>query len=310
MTFAEISIQILDEVRLTSKSSTYVSYRSILFKRLRHISDVEIEDFDKKALLSLRAELLDSSAARNTISSTWSMIGKVLSYAAYEYGIDTPWRAYKSIKTISKERRVKTSWTKEEWIQFSDTVLNLYVETGKEVHYRYYVLFNYMYYMANRKGETMALKVEKIDLDNRMAIIDESISYKVLPGYSNQYVTTDRKNHKPLYEVIPKPLVSILREYIDTYKLGPHDYLFFRDRPIPPETLRRKMDWYIERAGVRRITPHQFRHTHASVIFASGESKIEDAYVVAKRLGHSVKYTLDTYGSLYEDREYKIIDRL
>ena len=83
--------------------------------------------------------------------------------------------------------------------------------------------------------------------------------------------------------------------------------MFFKTRPIPFETLRRDMAKYINLAGVKKITPHQFRHTHATIIFSSGASKAEDAYIVAHRLGHSVKYTLDTYGDIYKEREQQFL---
>jgi integrase len=124
------------------------------------------------------------------------------------------------------------------------------------------------------------------------------------------FVLTDRKNHKALLETIPDKLITLLKDYIEYFDLKENDLLFFKKSPIPPETLRRNFDKYIKLAGVPRITPHQFRHTLASVIFASGNSKIEDAYVVAQRLGHNVKYTLDTYGSLFKEREIDIMNNL
>ena len=60
-------------------------------------------------------------------------------------------------------------------------------------------------------------------------------------------------------------------------------------------------------AGVKRITPHRFRHTRSTIIFSSGASIAEDAYIVAHRLGHSVKYSLDTYGDLYKERKKEVL---
>ena len=167
--------------------------------------------------------------------------------------------------------------------------------------------------MANRRGEVIALKVEKIDFVNNVVIIDKNISHKVLPEHRKKgisYITTDRKNHQVLIEQMPNVLVDILKKYIKDLKLKPKDYLFFKNEPINPEKIRRKMQEYCRLADVPIMTPHQFRHTHASIIFASGQSKIEDDYVVAHRLGHSVKYTLDTYGSLYKERETDIINNI
>lgn len=60
--------------------------------------------------------------------------------------------------------------------------------------------------------------------------------------------------------------------------------MFYKSKPLAPRSLRHDMDKYIKLAGVKRITPHRFRHTHAAIIFSTGASKAEDAYIVAHRL--------------------------
>jgi integrase len=75
-------------------------------------------------------------------------------------------------------------------------------------------------------------------------------------------------------------------------------------------TLRRKMDEYITVAKVKRITPHQFRHSHASLIFSMSDNDIASAYATADRLGNNIKYTLETYGDLYKSERKKILKKL
>ncbi len=60
--------------------------------------------------------------------------------------------------------------------------------------------------------------------------------------------------------------------------------MFYKSKPLAPQSLRHDMDKYIKLAGVKRITPHQFRHTYAAIIFSTGASKAEDAHIVAHRL--------------------------
>lgn len=55
------------------------------------------------------------------------------------------------------------------------------------------------------------------------------------------------------------------------------------------------------------LTPHSFRHTHASLLFESG-STIKD---VQKRLGHNnVTTTMDIYTHVTKTSERKSIDEL
>lgn len=323
----ELVREMEESIKAQNKPSTLFNFRNA-YNRLPQIHKLQVRNIKRTDLIKLYDNLKKSDYAQNTKHNTWRVLGQILSYASLEKGIDGPHHEYQKIKRISRGQVKKDAWTKEHWTKFITTVYDTLASAKNEPqsksrdnlrtcsysrHYVFYVLFNWLFYMGNRRGEAMAVKVGKIDFEKKTVLIDENISYKVMSKEREKgkvFVLTDRKNHKPLLETIPDKLVTLLKDYIEYFGLKENDLLFFKKSPIPPETLRRKFDEYIELAGVPRITPHQFRHTLASVIFASGNSKIEDAYVVAQRLGHNVKYTLDTYGSLFKEREIDIMNNL
>lgn len=322
-TFEMLALEVLAKEKSENKTSSYVAYKSIYFGRLSNLLKIKVSKITATELKIVYDNLKASKYSQYTQKATWGALGHALAFASNHKGIDAPYRAYKTFKRISPTLNKKPAWTANEARIFLNTILNEYEKAKQSsdneqdktaiTHYIFYVLFSYMYYMANRRGEVIALKVNKINFNTNTVIIDENISHKVLPEQRAKgitHITTDRKNHKVLTSHIPPVLVAILKEYIKKFNLKPNDYLFFKDKPINPEMIRRKMAIYVKLAGVPPMTPHQFRHTHASIIFASGKSKVEDAYVVANRLGHSVKYTLDTYGSLYKEREKDIIDNI
>jgi Phage integrase family len=60
-------------------------------------------------------------------------------------------------------------------------------------------------------------------------------------------------------------------------------------------------------AGIARLTPHELRHTAASLAIASGA----DIKVVQQMLGHkSAVMTLDQYGHLFGDRLDVVADAM
>ena len=62
-----------------------------------------------------------------------------------------------------------------------------------------------------------------------------------------------------------------------------------------------------ERIGIPRLTPHELRHTAASLAIASGA----DIKVVQQMLGHkSATMTLDQYGHLFGDRLDVVADAM
>lgn len=65
-----------------------------------------------------------------------------------------------------------------------------------------------------------------------------------------------------------------------------------------PRNLLRVFDRYIKKAGVPKITLHDLRHLHATLLMINGENP----KVVAERLGHSkVSITLDLYSHVTSD---------
>lgn len=68
-----------------------------------------------------------------------------------------------------------------------------------------------------------------------------------------------------------------------------------------------KMERGIKLSGVKKITVHCTRHSHASMLVQMGFSPVE----IAKRLGHrKVTTTIETYCHQSMDAQVKIVDRL
>ena len=70
---------------------------------------------------------------------------------------------------------------------------------------------------------------------------------------------------------------------------------------------RRGFDPAVKAAGLGKLTPHELRHTAASLAVASGAS-VKD---VQRMLGHaSAAMTLDVYAGLFEDGLDDVADRM
>ncbi|EMW5688182.1 site-specific integrase, partial [Enterococcus faecium] len=62
-----------------------------------------------------------------------------------------------------------------------------------------------------------------------------------------------------------------------------------------PNTVNDWLRYILKKYNLPRITPHGFRHTHASLLLEAGES----VKVVQQRLGHeNSKVTLDIYAHI------------
>ena len=62
-----------------------------------------------------------------------------------------------------------------------------------------------------------------------------------------------------------------------------------------PQIARKFLDLVTKRAGIRKLTPHIFRHSFASQLIAANQSLV----YIQKQLGHSsISMTVDVYGHL------------
>lgn len=168
--------------------------------------------------------------------------------------------------------------------------------------YRLVVLF--LAYTGVRWGEMAALRVGRLDLMRRRASIVESVT---LVG--GRHVSGTPKGHERREVPIPRFLVDDLAALVAGRV--PSALVFPGERggqPLRATNVRRAaMDDAAAALGLGGLTPHELRHTAASLAIAAGA----DVKVVQQMLGHkSATMTLDLYGHLFPDRLDEVADAL
>lgn len=149
-------------------------------------------------------------------------------------------------------------------------------------------------YCGLRWSEAVGLRVHSLDLLRRRALIEEGAVQ--LAGLM-QVGTT--KSHRKRTVPLPEFLVDALAAQCQGKARG--DLLFpggngeYLTRP------RAQDGWFdraVKKAGVPRVTPHDLRHTAASLAVSAGAN----VKAVQKMLGHSsAAMTLDVYSDLFDD---------
>ncbi|MED4017021.1 site-specific integrase [Sutcliffiella cohnii] len=189
-----------------------------------------------------------------------------------------------------KRKKKKAPWTKDELKQFLEFVLDTEVSAP-------YVLASFT---GARRGEVLGLRWKDINFDNQTIHIQQSLTRTKEKGL----IFTDLKNNSSDREIVVSPFViEVLRLHQEKQnklkkKLG-NEYQDFdlvtcavNGKPIDPRNLLRQYYSLIDKALVPKITFHDLRHLHATMLL---HMKVH-AKVVADRLGHSrIQVTLDTY---------------
>lgn len=145
-----------------------------------------------------------------------------------------------------------------------------------------------------RFGELAALRVRRVDFARRRLVVAESVT-----EIGGRLVWSTPKTHQTRSVPFPPALAPALRRACAD---RPADGVVFaapEGGPLRLQNWRRRVfDPAVKRAGLSGVSPHDLRHTAASLAIASGAN----VKAVQRMLGHaSAAMTLDVYTGLFRD---------
>ncbi|MFD2446419.1 tyrosine-type recombinase/integrase [Bacillus sp. CGMCC 1.16607] len=166
-----------------------------------------------------------------------------------------------------------------------------------------YSLIFLLAFTGLRKGEALGLKWKNVDLNSKTLTVERTRDNKGTrtPKTKNSYRTI----------LIDDALVNQLKVYRTWckqtmlsfgMKWSEQDYIFISYQtgtPITDNTIKYSMDRIFKTTGLKRITPHGLRHTHATILI----SQRIPVKVIADRLGNTPQMILDIYGHTFKDLE-------
>jgi integrase len=179
-----------------------------------------------------------------------------------------------------------------------DEVGSLAIAIGKRPHGRelgYDVLLLTLAYCGLRWGELCGLRVQDLDLDHaRLTVRRTVVAHK---GYQRIEAPKDYE-HRSI--PIPEFLVEMLRAQIEHRSASSPVFYGMRTKTYLRNHAFRK-GWFdpaSTEVGLDGLTPHELRHTAASLAVSSGAH----VKAVQRMLGHaSAAMSLDTYADLFDD---------
>lgn len=161
-----------------------------------------------------------------------------------------------------------------------------------------------------RRGEALGLRWRDINWERGTAHISQTVK----PDNTNRGAPLIQDRTKTAAGArsvrLTADTLTVLKEHrtrwlerrIAAEKWADHDLIVCTSvgTPINPNNVARSFNLLVLRAGLRRIRPHDLRHTHATLLLLAGVP----AKVVSERLGHaSVGITLDLYSHVLPDMQ-------
>lgn len=170
-------------------------------------------------------------------------------------------------------------------------------------------MFSLFVALGARIGEFMGLTWDCIDLRSGSVTIKQQLTYADMGKW---VLSPDLKTRESYRECkLSSSMANQVKEYkATTQGVG---FLFHSgltpDYPMSKAAFRRKFYFYIEKAGVRRVTPHSLRHRKATELMKVCRN-MEEVKAAARYLGHSATMMVDTYGHSQKSATEAILKRL
>ena len=276
----------------TLKLSTQHGYKNVLAKhvlpywrewRLRDISKLDVQQFV--------AHKFRQQAGWQTVRNAWTLLSGILE-TAVEYGYLTvnPARGAKFPQRALREAPA---------IIAGDDFAKLL----NEVEEPYRMMIGLIAVTGLRIGELLALRWRALDLELGTLSVRES----VFEGTIQQPKTQKARRTIPL----GPHAITLLKEHRDRAARKNADDFVFPNRLGAPlresKLLERVLQPAAERAGLGRVTWHQFRHIHSSLL---NDLRVP-VKIAQEQLGHaSISTTLNIYTHVVDASHRQAIEAL
>lgn len=267
----------------TMKQKEYVMNDKVL----PYFGKTPINEITAPMIRKWQGEMMKKGFKPTYLKTIHNQLSAILNYAVNFYDLrSNPCRKAGSMGKSKADER--PYWTLEEFQKFSDAIMDKQDS---------WIAFQILFWTGMRIGELLALQVKDIDFEQGTITVDESLTR--LDG--EDLITAPKTESSVRVITIHKEL----KEYIATlYHVRPGTRLFARRTK---SFFEHEMERGIKMSGVKKITVHCTRHSHASMLVQMGFSPVE----IAKRLGHGkVTTTIETYCHQSMDAQVKIADRL
>lgn len=281
LTFDEIVEEYLIYKKMKQKIDTYETLERRIKKHLnpfftsKIMSEISIKDY-----FNWQLYIEEQGFKYNYKSSLHYTFSDIYEYCNKFYNIENIAKKVGNFKN-NEEEKIGNVWTLNDFNQFFNSIKNIKDQ----------IMFELLFFTGIRKGELLALTWNDIDFVNKTISINKTIT----------------RNHiiQPPKTKSSNRVIGLPDKLLNKLKTIQNDEKFIFD--ISFTTLKRKKDNYCDIAGVKKIKIHEFRHSHAVLLYKN-DIPIDE---ISNRLGHSkISITTDIYLKYLPKQEKRVLNYL
>lgn len=283
-----------ESVAQTRKPHTYIAYRSVVNRLAPIFSHVLIRDLTPLHLRKYYAQLAREGLSATYIRHIHIVLSTALKEAVRAGLIETP--ATDGVRPPARQE------TERRVLSLDDLGALWEASYGTKWH----ALWVLLAMTGMRNGEARALHWADIDWERGAVAIGDTVTS--LPGGGLDLGSGPKSQTSRRVILLPAPAIEALKAHrpiqakmrLETERWNDHDLVFpnQRGRLMAEGTILFALEEDCKRAGIRRYTPHQLRHTYATHMLNAGETMKS----VQRTLGHArVQTTLALYAHVTEE---------
>lgn len=259
---------------------------------LPSLGNIKLKDLRADHLQSFYSQKINSGLSKRTVQMM-----HVLLRTALKQAVKWDLVVRNVTDLVEAPRPVKSApkfFTKEQ--------LNKFLETVKG--HKWYLIYLLLIYGGFREGEVLGIHYEDCDMVNRAI----NVRHSVITLKTGLAITEPKTKTSRRAVTLPKVAYDELKKHLD--QLESNQGLIFTTSvgtPISPRNFIRHFKQALKDAGLPDIRVHDLRHSHASLLLASGVNP----KMVQERLGHaSITLTLSTYSHTIPSMQDEVARRL
>ena len=296
MTFSNFVELYTKDIKPRLKENTWLTKESIIQQKiLPYFANRKLSDISAKDVMDWQNEIRCTKDKRGKphtptyLKTIHNQLSAIFNHAVRYYDLRTN-PAAKAGNMGSEERQEMLFWTKEEYLRFSDAMMDKPMS---------YYAFEMLYWCGVRLGELLALTSKDFDFDKGTVSINKS--YQRLKG--KDVITTPKTKKSNRTIMMPDFLVQEMQEYLKMfYSKKDTDRIF----PFSKHYLHHEMNRGTKATGVKRIRIHDIRHSHVSLLVDMGFS----ALAIADRVGHESIDITYRYAHLFPSKQAEMATQL
>ena len=293
MTFKEAYTIYYDYQKDKIKDSTLKTYRDRI-KYMGLLDNVELVNLNWDLYQKWRAQMNKTNLCDRYKTDIQKFIKQVINFAEkqWDFNLRKFYNKLEPFKTPGALKKEMDFYEPEEFFKLISVVDDL----------RYKCFFELLYYCGLRRSEARGLQWKHIDFINKTLTVSQQVLNPSNSNASTEWYISSTKTEAsnrtiPISTTLLNDLAELKKTNERLSKFKQTWFVLDDDVPMATGRMYFYRDKYAEKAGIRRIRLHDFRHSCASALI-SGAAPIT---AVSNFLGHSkTTETLETYTHMFK----------